>query len=218
MDLPEFEVPCAWRTISQMLTALDVQYPKPNASVSDLQAWIEWWRPVYHATRGLTPELIAKMRKEGWWPPHVPRQSQVPDVVAEATSSQLYWISRRRIDDRSRALHRAISIELQADPALVDKAMERAHQLIDYHRESGVTDSPCKNWVRILGYAMEHLVETMSFDSERMDELRKYSPFTGILPKEVRDSIFRAFSPPTAAELQAPAFQTDRADSRLVWL
>lgn len=218
MDLPELNVPRTWRTISQMLTVLDVQYPEPATPVSDLQAWIEWWWPVFHATRGLTPELIAKMRTEGWWPPHVPRQSGVPDVVAEATAGQLYWISRRRIDDRSRAIHRAISIELQADANLVDKAMERARLLVADHQASGVNDSPCRHWIRILGYPMEHLVETMSFDSERMDELRKFSPFVGILPKESRNLIFQAFSPPTAADLMTTNIQTDRADSRLVWL
>lgn len=218
MDLHELDIPRTWWTISQMLTALDVQYPEPDSSVRDLQAWIEWWWPVFHATRGLTPELISKMRADGWWPPHVSRQSPAPEIVAKATAGQLYWISRRRIDDRSRAMHRAISIEIQADPTLVDKAMERAHHIIADHRKSGVTDSPCKHWVRILGYPVEHLLETMSFDSERMDELRKHSPFTGILPKDLRNLIFQAFTPPTAADLQTTSIQTDRADSRLVWL
>lgn len=199
---PELEIPFTWRQVSQVLTTLDVPYPKPETPVSELKAWVDWWWPVFQAAQGITPDLVIGMKATGWWPPHVPRSGQAPSVVAEATSGgQVYWFTRRRIDDRSRAYHRAVAEQLQANPELIGQARMQAAQGADEHRRAGVGDSPCLHWKRILEYPIEHLVETLSYDSERMDYLRQYSPFRGIMTAETRLMILQAFAVPTRAEL-----------------
>lgn len=199
MDLPELEIPREWRRISEVLTVLDVAYPLPTTPVSELRIWIDWWWPAYEAAYGIAPELVEKMRTSGWWPPYQHRQRRIPDVVSEGNTCQLYWPSRRRIDDRSRAMHRAIGEQLKADPALIGVAKNRAMEGVADHRQSGVCESPFSHWIKILGYPIEHALEAMSFDSERMDYLRQYSPFAGMLPSQIRLEIFWAFATPSKA-------------------
>lgn len=198
---PDLEIPKAWRTITRIHQCLAVACPDVSAAVPELNEWINWWMPAYQAAEGLSLASMARMRSAGWWPPHVVRNGDIPEVVAASRQRLLYWNSRRRIDDRSRAFHRAIGSMLEQNPQWIDRARARAADGAAVHRESGLTDSPLNHWLKILGYPIEHVIETISYDSERMDYLRPYSPFTGVLPKAIRMDILNAFSKPDPESL-----------------
>jgi len=195
---PVLKIPQAWRRITHIHLRLDVACPEASTPLDELNEWLAWWMPAFTATEGLSGASVSKMKSSGWWPPPVIREGKVPQVVADSRKGLLYWESRRRIDDRSRAYHWAIGNLLEANLDWVDRARTRAAEGAAEHRASGLHSSPLDHWLRILDYPIEHVIETISYDSERMDYLRPYSPFTGVLPKSIREDILKAFSKPKA--------------------
>lgn len=202
------KIPQAWRTITCIHLRLGVACPGVSTSIAELNEWVDWWIPAFESSEGLSPASTSRMQSTGWWPPHVQRASQVPEVVADSRQGLLYWDSRRRVDDRSRAYHRAVGDLLERNPDWIDRARARAAKAAADHKSDGVIDSPLDHWIRILSYPLEHVIETISYDSERMDYLRPYSPFTGALPHSIRMDILNAFSKPKAINLAESETET----------
>lgn len=195
---PVLQIPQAWHAITPIARFFDATCPDITTPAAELEEWLAWWMPAFRAAEGLSGASVSRMKSSGWWPPVLARGGKVPEVVANSKKGLLYWESRRRIDDRSRAYHWAIGNLLEANLDWIERARTRAAEGAAEHRASGLHSSPLDHWLRILAYPVEHVIETISYDSERMDYLRPYSPFTGVLPKSIRADILKAFSKPEA--------------------
>ncbi|MDG9918227.1 hypothetical protein N7645_15160 [Pseudomonas juntendi] len=203
----------AWLTVTRIRRRIGVALPRPETDLDDLGKWIAWWLPVFHAADYLTPGDIEQVRQKGWWPPLVSRLGKgIPDVVIDAASCcwTEYWQSRRRIDDRSRMMHKLHAECLAQRPELVAEVVANAERNLHELASSLPADTPLvydpnKAWLRILGGPIDALLASMSYDSERMDYLRSHSPFAGLglISQEQRTKLFALFAKPTEQQLDA---------------
>ncbi|MGH9658964.1 MAG: hypothetical protein ACRD96_10505 [Bryobacteraceae bacterium] len=96
----------------------------------------------------------------------------------------------RRIDERSRALHRAIAEKLSRQPDL----LQRARENLDRWMASGGSAMPYwRTWQQILDRPLPEILKLLVEDSEQMTALRQSSPFAGILTPRERWRIYEAF-------------------------
>ena len=89
------------------------------------------------------------------------------------------------IDERSLALHQAVAARLEANPALVEKALANLRRWLDTRSEPAWLE-----WQRVLDTAS--LPELLALLRSRHDEaarLRQSSPFAGLLTPEERQGI-----------------------------
>jgi transcriptional regulator with XRE-family HTH domain len=97
-----------------------------------------------------------------------------------------------REDRRSLALHRAIAHHLAADPAgTVDRAR---HNLSVMQDRNPRADDLLDEWYGILSHPVEAIINAMLDTSQRARDLRKVTPFAGVLGPEERTRAYRAFA------------------------
>lgn len=92
---------------------------------------------------------------------------------------------------RSRKLHETAAARLSRDPGLMAKAKKRLADLRAAHPEAV---RYLERWDRLMAGPMELLLRAMTEDSEVAADMRRASPFAGLVPKPERDRIFRMFS------------------------
>ena len=96
------------------------------------------------------------------------------------------------INERSRALHQVVAERIRRDP----KLMATAHEtLARWMRKAGGDVLPAlKDWrVMIESTPTERLLQFLVEESERADQLRQSSPFTGVLTQAERNEIFARY-------------------------
>lgn len=89
------------------------------------------------------------------------------------------------IDERSLALHEAVAARLEADPALVDRAVANLRRWLETRAEPAWLE-----WQRVLDTSS--LPELLALLRSRHDEaarLRQSSPFAGLLTQEERQRV-----------------------------
>jgi len=97
-----------------------------------------------------------------------------------------------REDRRSLALHRAIADHLAAEPAaIVDRAR---HNLGVMRNRNPQAHDLFDEWDDILSRSTEAIVHAMLDTSQRARDLRKVTPFAGVLGREERTQVYRAFA------------------------
>jgi transcriptional regulator with XRE-family HTH domain len=102
-----------------------------------------------------------------------------------------------REDRRSLALHRAIADHLTADPAnTLDHAR---HNLTVMRDRNPLADELLTEWDNILTRPVDAIVNAMLDASQRARDLRKVTPFAGVLGPEERARIYREFARQDAA-------------------
>lgn len=203
----------AWVTVTRIRRRIGVALPRPETDLDDLGKWIAWWLPAFHAADYLTPGDIEQVRKKGWWPPLVNRLGKgIPDVVIDAAARRWteYWHSRRRIDDRSRMMHKLHAECVAQRPELLTEVVANAerhlHELANsLPANTSLVYDPHRAWLRILSGPIDALLASMAYDSERMDYLRSHSPFAGLglIDQQQRAEIFALFTKPTEQHLDA---------------
>jgi hypothetical protein len=95
------------------------------------------------------------------------------------------------VDRRSLAFHRLIATKIEAEPDLVNVASRN----IDRWRHQGRTERYLKEWEGVLRGGADEVVRVLRSTGQRATRLRQSSPFVGILAKEERDGILRAYRP-----------------------
>jgi hypothetical protein len=80
-----------------------------------------------------------------------------------------------RLDERSLAMHQLIAANVQADPALLDKARENVRR---WQASEGSPKLALAEWEQILNGPVNQVAQ---FLAERATRLRQSSPFAGIL-------------------------------------
>jgi len=141
---------------------------------------------------GRAPELAALM---GVSQPTLSRQLRGLQarglVVAEgsARSTRYHWVGARPslADLRRRRLHEWVAHQLVDDPEIVSRARERLVK-IESANPSGHRYHDL--WRQLLDGPRPRLLRRMTEDSEEADQLRKESPFTGLIGREARRQIF----------------------------
>ena len=97
-----------------------------------------------------------------------------------------------REDRRSLALHRAIADHLTADPA---HTLDQARHNLTVMRERGPqADDLLAEWDDILSRPVDAIVNAMLDVGLRARDLRKVTPFAGVLGPEERTRIYREFA------------------------
>jgi transcriptional regulator with XRE-family HTH domain len=97
-----------------------------------------------------------------------------------------------REDRRSLALHRAIADRLAAEPtSTIDRAR---HSLSVMRYRNPRADDLFDEWDDILSRPVEAIINTMLDTSQRARDLRKVTPFAGVLGPDERTQVYRAFA------------------------
>ena len=95
-----------------------------------------------------------------------------------------------RIDQRSIALHAAISAKLQADPRLLDIARGNIER---WWEGAGGSLPYLTEWREILDRPLTEIAVLLVEDTERMRALRQNTPFAGVLTPQERWAIYDEF-------------------------
>jgi transcriptional regulator with XRE-family HTH domain len=96
-----------------------------------------------------------------------------------------------REDRRSLALHRAIAVKLEADPAQVlDKARTNLEVMRSRHEHAGAL---LDDWKAILERSVDEVMEVLLDPGIHARELRHVTPFAGVLSPRERASVYAEF-------------------------
>lgn len=97
-----------------------------------------------------------------------------------------------REDRRSLALHRAIADHLPTEPAA---AVDRARHNLGVMRDRNPQAQDLfDEWDDILSRPVEAIIHAMLDPSQRARDLRKVTPFAGVLGPKDRTQVYRAFA------------------------
>ncbi|MEN8115013.1 MAG: helix-turn-helix transcriptional regulator [Actinomycetota bacterium] len=97
-----------------------------------------------------------------------------------------------REDRRSLALHRAIARRLVEDPATT---LDRAHRTLALMTEHNPhAEDLLAEWRDILTLPVDVIVAAMLDPGQRARDLRKVTPFAGVLTPEQRSQVYRDFT------------------------
>jgi len=96
------------------------------------------------------------------------------------------------IDERSLALHAAIAEKIRRDPKLLEIARRNLGRWME---NAGAAALPVlQSWkTKIETWPLEKLLGFITEESERANQLRQSSPFTGILTPQERNEIFARY-------------------------
>lgn len=92
-------------------------------------------------------------------------------------------------EERRLAMYRLVAEKVRNDPALLEKARATLNrwQAADHH--------PIRDeWAKLLEQGADACLAVLTEESTRADELRKASPFVGILTEEERLAFLREWS------------------------
>jgi len=96
------------------------------------------------------------------------------------------------IDERSRGLHEAVAEKIRRNPELLHVPLENVERWSNTGNEA--TKPLFLEWKRIIQtWPLEKLLAFLSERSERANQLRQASPFTGILSRQERNEIFQRY-------------------------
>ena len=85
-------------------------------------------------------------------------------------------------EERSIAMHAAVTKRLRAEPSLLDAVRER---VAGWLRDGSVHPEYAQAWADILARPLPEILEALTDRGERLRSLRQVTPFTGILdPRE----------------------------------
>ena len=107
---------------------------------------------------------------------------------------------RRLGEERSRAYHQVIADRLRRDPAVLEKARARVD---DWIRCSRTPPFYALRWREILSRDVEAIAAFLVDDDELSRELRRSSPFAGVLAADERWRIWRQVAEQEAADRDA---------------
>jgi uncharacterized NAD(P)/FAD-binding protein YdhS len=94
-------------------------------------------------------------------------------------------------EEKSLALHRALAMKIQDDPALLAVVRNRLAWL----REKNPSSAPYYDrWERLVDGDLQELLHVMTDSSERSCALRQESPFVDIVDQKERARIYREVS------------------------
>jgi hypothetical protein len=96
----------------------------------------------------------------------------------------------QRIDRRSLALHRAISMKLLAQPELIEIARENLDR---WSLARGRSQPYWDAWREILNRPLPEILDLLHEESERMTDLRQATPFAGVLEPAERWAVYERF-------------------------
>ena len=91
-------------------------------------------------------------------------------------------------EDVSLELHRAVAKRLLEDPAVVDRARESVDEWL---RDGSVARPYAEAWRDILAGPIEAIASFLVDTGERARQMRRTSPFAGVLDPKTRWSIWR---------------------------
>jgi hypothetical protein len=95
------------------------------------------------------------------------------------------------IDRRSLALHEAVAVKLEAEPALLEVARSNLRRWQNEHFEPAL-----REWQDLLDrVSLEELLALLRSSSEEDARLRQSSPFAGILSPDERRTIMKRHDP-----------------------
>ncbi|TAM87616.1 hypothetical protein EPN42_10905 [bacterium] len=94
-----------------------------------------------------------------------------------------------RIDRRSMAFHRLIATKIETNPGIVARARDN----IDRWSSQGSQEAYLDEWRRILSGDPREIAQFLRSSGQRATRLRQSSPFTGVLSREERAAIMRAY-------------------------
>jgi len=60
--------------VAQTAALLGIEPPPAGTPAGDLRIWLDWWKPSAEAAARLTPDLVARLKAGGWWPPAAAHQ------------------------------------------------------------------------------------------------------------------------------------------------
>ena len=159
------------------------------------------WEQILGHVQQLRPDRwLALDDDDRGWPMaecrHLVRMSPLTgllDPVAQANAEvalrATFWpgvspkpieIARREV--RRLEMHRRVATKLRTDPAWWDAVLDNQKFYTNVH------------WTEILGRGMEATLAVATENTDRADELRKDSPFSGVLTDQERWDVFVLFS------------------------
>lgn len=111
--------------------------------------------------------------------------------------------SRRRIARRQLAEHIAIAERLRVDPSTLleyarDNVARWASSIVSVSLPAWLTE-----WQQILAGPLDALLDTLTADTEKAAQLRRTSPFVGVLTLQERLAILRGVEPRLARILES---------------
>jgi len=112
----------------------------------------------------------------------------------KSSASTLRSVTRHHdwVDERSRALHAAIADKIRHHPELLE--IPKAN-LARWMKDASEAVQPAlQTWKTMIEtWPLEQLLEFLTQEGERADELRQSSPFSGILTPTERNKIFARY-------------------------
>jgi hypothetical protein len=104
-----------------------------------------------------------------------------------------------RIEERSLALHHAVTEQIRKNPQLMEKVRERLHdRLRRYSAQGRVPPVALSAWETILeSSSLNEILQFLVSPGEKARRLRQSSPFSGILTPQQRWKIYAAYRPGT---------------------
>jgi hypothetical protein len=112
----------------------------------------------------------------------------------KTSTSTLRSVARRHdwVDERSRALHAAIADKIRNHPELLE--IPKANIARWMKDASDAVQPALQTWKTMIeSWPLEQLLEFLTQESERANELRQSSPFSGILTPAERNEIFAQY-------------------------
>jgi len=91
--------------------------------------------------------------------------------------------------ERSLSLHREVAARIEADPSLVNRALERVR---GWMADGTVSPFYARAWIGILERPASEVATFLVEDSERAHDLRQVSPFAGVLEPRTRWKILKS--------------------------
>jgi len=100
--------------------------------------------------------------------------------------------ARRPEQVRSLWLHRAVAGRLARDPERVLRRARRNLERLERAHPAGTSSRWLARWRRLVEEGPEAVMRVLGAESAEADELRRNSPFAGVLPDAERLAILRA--------------------------
>jgi excisionase family DNA binding protein len=100
-----------------------------------------------------------------------------------------------REQEKSLWLHRAMLTLLFTEPEKVlGKARENVQRWKSSHRADGRSARYLSQWESVLDSSLDEIIEVVTSPDEESCELRQNTPFSGVLPDDVRRKVLRSFN------------------------
>jgi len=123
----------------------------------------------------------------------VGRHRRVPRSEVERMLGSRTRLTREQ--EKSLWLHRAMLSSLLAEPDdVLGKARENIQRWKSSHRADSKSAQYLSRWERVLDSSLDDVVDVVTSADQESCELRQNTPFSGVLPEDVRRQVLRSFT------------------------